>query len=417
MSQNIFYIILCILIFDFVFQMILDYLNSTRFSPSLPEELKGIYDEEKYKKSQVYLKTNAKFSLIVSSLSFVLILAMVLFGGFGWLDSWIKTITTNSILQALMFFAILGLGADLLSTPFSIYSTFVIEEKFAFNKTTPKTFVLDKIKSWILMAIIAGGLLALVIWIYEQSGSYFWIWVWAVLAIFSIFMSMFYSSIIVPLFNKQEKLGEGTLRDAIESFSNNAGFKLKNIFTIDGSKRSTKANAYFSGLGARKRIVLYDTLIEKQSEEEIVAVLAHEIGHYKKKHIISSLILSLLNSLLTLFILSLFIKPGSELSVALAHSLGAEDFSFHMGILAFGLLYGPLSFLTGTLMNILSRRNEYEADNYAKGFGLASSLSSALIKLSVDSLSNLRPHPAYVFFHYSHPTLLSRLQKLTQKLA
>ena len=413
MSHSIFYIILAILAFNFVFQLILDYLNTSRFTETLPEELLGIYDETNYQKSQKYLKTNSKFGLLVSTLSFILIFVLVISGGFGWLDNWIQSVTDHSILQALMFFGILALAVDFLSIPFKIYSTFVIEERFGFNKTTPKTFVLDKIKSWLLLAIIGGGLLSLIILIYEETGANFWIWVWIILSLFSIFMSMFYSSLIVPLFNKQEKLEEGELRNAIEEFSNKAGFKLKNIYTINGSKRSTKANAYFTGLGSKKRIVLYDTLIEKQEDDEIVAVLAHEIGHYKKKHIQSSLAISLINSLLTLFILSIFIKPGSELSLSLAQALGAESFSFHMGVFAFGILYGPLSFITGTLMNLLSRRNEFQADHFANSFGLSKALKSALIKLSVDSLSNLRPHPAYVFFNYSHPPLLMRLERLT----
>lgn len=412
MAQSIFYIIIAVILFDFILQLILDYLNTTKWSDELPSELEGIYDAENYKKSQDYLKTRFRFDLISSIFSFILIIAFILFGGFGLIDGWIKAQSDNPIWQALYFFGILALGSDLISTPLSVYSTFVIEEKFGFNKTTVKTFILDKIKGWLLMALIGGGILSLVVWIYGETGSSFWIWVWGLLSAFTIFMSMFYSSLIVPLFNKQERLGDGELRDAIEAFAIKAGFQLKNIYTIDGSKRSTKANAYFSGLGAKKRIVLYDTLIEKQSNEEIVAVLAHEVGHYKKKHTLSGLILSLLNSLLTLFILSLFIKPGSELSIALAQSLGAEDFSFHMGILAFGILYGPLSFITGTLMNILSRHNEYQADHYAKSFGLAKNLKSALIKLSVDSLSNLRPHPAYVFFHYSHPTLVQRIGRM-----
>ena len=412
MTQTIFYLILAILIVDFLFQMVLDWLNTTRWSDELPQELEGIYDPADYQKSQRYLRTNARFGFITSGLSFIVILFLVILGTFGQLDQWIQGITSNSIWQAILFFGILGFGADLLSTPFSLYSTFVIEERFGFNKTTIRTFILDKLKSWILLAILGGGILALVVWFYEQTGSQFWIWVWAVLAIFSVFMSMFYSSLIVPLFNKQEKLEEGPLRESIEAFASRSGFKLSNIFTIDGSRRSTKANAYFSGLGAKKRIVLYDTLIEKQSQEEIVAVLAHELGHYKKKHILSSLIFSLLNSLLTLFILSLIIKPGGSLALALAEALGAENFSFHISLLAFGLLYGPISFVTGALMNVWSRKNEFEADDFAKSFGLGGALKSALIKLSVDSLSNLRPHPAYVFFHYSHPTLLQRLKAL-----
>jgi STE24 endopeptidase len=412
MTQVFFYLIIGIIIFDAVFQLILDYLNTTRWSEELPAELEGIYDGEKYKKSQAYEKENFKFGLLSSAFSIVLILSLVVFGGFGVLDNWIQGQTDNSIFQALMFFGIIGLFADLLSTPFSVYSVFVIETKYGFNKTTLKTYILDKIKSWLLIALIGGGMLSLVVYIYELTGGNFWIWVWLVLAIFSIFMSMFYSSLIVPLFNKQEKLEEGELRSEIQAFANLSGFKLDNVFKIDGSKRSTKANAYFSGLGSKKRIVLYDTLINNQSNEEIVAVLAHEVGHYKKKHIITGLIISLLNSLLMLFFLSLFIQPGSMISFQLTEALGADNFSFHVGILAFGILYGPLSFFTGMLMNIVSRKNEYEADAFAKDYKLDESLISALKKLSVDNLSNLRPHPAYVFFHYSHPTLLQRIQAI-----
>jgi STE24 endopeptidase len=414
MAQTIFYIILAILIADFLFRFILDFLNTTRFSDSIPAELEGIYDQENYRKSQQYLKANARFGMLLSVLSFLLMIGLVVFGLFGQLDTWIQSVTGDSILQALLFFGILALAGDLLSTPFSVYSTFIIEERFGFNKTTPKTFFLDKFKSWIILAVIGGGILALAVYLFERTGPDFWLWVWAVLAVFSVFISMFYSSLIVPLFNKQEKLEPGDLRDKIEAFAQKTGFTLRNIYTIDGSKRSTKANAYFTGLGAKKRIVLYDTLIEKQSADEIVAVLAHEIGHYRKKHIVSTLAFSLANSLVTLFILSLFIRPGSEISLALAQSLGAHSFSFHMGLLAFGILYGPISLVTGTFLNSWSRKNEFEADRFARSTGLANELKSALIKLSVDSLSNLRPHPAYVFFHYSHPTLLQRLKKLDE---
>ena len=229
-----------------------------------------------------------------------------------------------------------------------------------------------------------------------------------------VFMNIFYSNLIAPLFNKQKPLEDGSLRDKIEEFAKSNGFKLKNIFTIDGSKRSSKANAYFAGLGPKKRIVLYDTLLEKNTEEEIVAVLAHEIGHYKHKHVIQSIVLSVINNLLVLYILSLFIKPGSDLSLYLSQALGAEQFSFHIAIIAFGILYGPISFFTGSFMNVLSRKNEYEADRFAGKHYDAGKLISALIKLSVDTLSNLRPHQAYVFFHYSHPTLLQRIGRLKE---
>ena len=227
------------------------------------------------------------------------------------------------------------------------------------------------------------------------------------MTIISLFMTMFYSNIIVPLFNKQTPLEDGELKIAIHNFANKAGFQLKNIFVIDGSKRSTKANAYFTGIGPKKRIVLYDTLINDLSTDEIVAVLAHEIGHYKKKHIITSLILGILQTGFLLFIFSLFVS-----SPTLSQALGVDEPKFHIGLIAFGILYSPLSTITGILMNMLSRKNEYEADAFANSFGLGEHLISGLKKLTKNNLSNLTPHPAYVFFHYSHPTLLQRIKHI-----
>jgi len=407
MALTIFYIIVGILIFDYVLERILDYLNSTYWSNEIPKELEGIYDAEKYKKSQDYEKVKTRFSLLTSSLSLVAMLLMLFLGGFAWIDEFVRQYTTNSILMALMFFGIIGLVADILTTPLSLYSTFVIEEKFGFNKTTPKTFILDKLKGWLLAAIIGGGLLALIVWIYNSTGEWFWLVAWGVISVFTIFMTIFYSNIIVPMFNKQEPLEDGSLRSGIESFSQKVGFKLKNIFVMDGSKRSTKANAYFTGLGAKKRIVLFDTLIKDHTDEELVGVLAHEIGHYKKKHTLTGTIISLLQTGLMLFILSLLIG-----NPALSQALGANEGSFHLGILAFGLLYSPMSLILGLGMNILSRKNEFAADRYAGENFKPQPLQDALKKLSVNHLSNLRPHPAYVFFYYSHPPLLQRLQAL-----
>jgi len=340
-------------------------------------------------------------------------------GGFVWLDDLLRRITENPILLALLFFGIIGFISSLVMTPFELYGTFVIEEKFGFNTTTMKTFILDKLKGWLLGILIGGGILALIIWIYTTTGNYFWLIVWGVITLFMIFMSMFYSNLIVPLFNKQKPLDSGELRDAIESFANKVGFRLKNIYVIDGSKRSTKANAYFTGLGGKKRIVLYDTLIRDHTTEELVGVLAHEIGHYKKKHTLQGIILSILQTGLMLFILSLFIRKDSALSALLCQAL--SGFSglqaipgFHLGILAFGLLYSPLSFILGILESMLSRTNEYAADRFAGINYNPVSLQNALKKLSVNQLSNLRPHPLYVFFHYSHPPLLSRLRALAE---
>jgi STE24 endopeptidase len=303
--------------------------------------------------------------------------------------------------------------------PFDIYETFSIEERFGFNRTTVKTYILDKIKGILLGALIGGGLFLLIILIYEKTGNYFWLIAWGVVSLFSIFMSMFYSDLIVPLFNKQKPLPAGELRNAIEEFAGRVGFKLKNIYVIDGSKRSRKANAYFTGLGARKRIVLYDTLINDHTTEELVAVLAHEIGHYKKKHTVTGLILSLIQTGFMLFVLSLFIRKDSAIAAQLCQSLsGISDISvqpsFQLGILAFGMLYEPLSLIIGILMNVLSRKHEYEADRFAGENYHPHFLQDALKKLSVNNLSNLRPHPVYVFVHYSHPPLLERLHALDE---
>jgi STE24 endopeptidase len=391
---------------------VLDLLNASRWSAKLPVQLKGIYDEDKYQLSQNYLKVKAKFSVFVSSISFIGILLILLYGVLGIFDEWIRQFSSNPLILGLMFFGIIGLISDLFGTPFSLYSIFVIEEKFGFNKTTPKVYFMDKLKGYFVSALIGGLILSLIIWLYEALGNQFWIVAWVVLTVFMIFMTMFYSNLIVPLFNKQKPLEEGELRDAINEFATKVGFKLDNIYVIDGSKRSTKANAYFTGLGMKKRIVLYDTLIKDHSTEELVAVLAHEIGHYKLKHTLSSIVFSVAQSGIMLYVLSLFIAKDSEISLALAQALGAKEASFHIGLIGFGILYSPLSMILGLIMNVISRKNEYAADHYAAVNYSAEHLGTALKKLSVNNLSNLNPHPAYVFFHYSHPTLLQRLNAM-----
>jgi STE24 endopeptidase len=405
MEKIIFITILVIVILDFILERILDYFNTTYWSEQLPAELKGIYDREQYARSQKYLKTNHNFSQVTETFNFILVLGMLQLGGFAFLDGWIRQFTNNPVLMALLFFGILGLVADILGTPFSVYATFVIEERFGFNKTTVKTFIFDKIKGWLLAVIIGGGLLSLVVWIYGVTGQWFWLIAWGVISFFTIFMTLFYSNIIVPLFNKQTPLEPGELRDAIEAFAHKTGFSLKNIYVIDGSKRSSKANAYFTGLGKKKRIVLYDTLIKDHSVDELVAVLAHEIGHYKKKHTLTGTLISVAQTGLTLFILSRFLG-----SPYLSGALGASETSFHLSVVAFGILYSPLSTILGLALNALSRKHEFQADRFAAVNYRGESLSSALIRLSVNNLSNLRPHPAYVFFYYSHPPLLKRLE-------
>lgn len=409
MVNTLYLIILFIIIIDFAFERWLDYLNTTKWSSKLPDEFAGIYDEEKYRFSQDYEKTKHRFSIFTGTLSFLTILLMFGLGGFGWLDIFIREMVSNPIYITLIFFGSLGLASEILSMPFSWYETFVIETRFGFNKSTPKIFFLDHLKGMLLGVIIGGAVLSLIVWIYLIAGALFWIYALIVITLFSLLMTLFYSNLIVPLFNKQTPLEEGELKSAIKDFCSKVGYKLDNVFIIDGSKRSTKANAYFTGLGKKKRIVLYDTLINEMKTEEIVAVLAHEIGHYKKKHVIYSLILSFLSTALMLYIFSLVSS-----NVAFAEVLGAKTKGFHLSLVTFGILYSPLSFVIGLGMNIFSRKNEYEADNFAAANFNGNFLASALKKLSVKNLSNLTPHPTYVFFHYSHPTLLERLRNLNK---
>ncbi len=407
MHQIIFYLIIAFLLFDYVIEQILDYLNSTRRNSKLPEKLKGIYSEEKYAKSQKYNKINQRFGFLTSTFNLLLILGFLYFKGFAFVDNIARSISDNSIVISLLFFGIIMFASDIINIPFSIYQTFVIEDKFGFNKTTPKTFILDKIKGWVIAAIIGGGILSLIVWFYQLTADMFWIYTWLLISVFMIFMTMFYTSLIVPLFNKLKPLEDGELKKSIFNFCKKTDYTLDNIFIIDGSKRSTKANAYFSGLGKKKKIILFDTLLDKLTHNEITAVLAHEIGHYKKKHTLVSIILSILQTGITLYILSLLVG-----NPALSEALGAEQTGFHLGLVAFGLLYSPISTILGLGMNIFSRKNEYEADKFAGEYLDPNSLIDALKKLSVNNLSNLTPHPLYVFFNYSHPPLLKRIEAL-----
>jgi len=405
--MTFYHLIILIVVLDFIWSQYLAFRNRKRMSPEIPEQLKGIYDEEKYSKQQAYQLENSKFAVISSSFSFIIILLILIFQGFGWLDSIVREHITTPLIVTLAFTGILFIANEIISLPFSYYDTFVIEKKFGFNKSTPKIFWSDQLKGLLLSLILGGVILTALVWFYGNFGSYAWLYAWGLITIFSLFMTLFYSNVIVPLFNKQTPLEDGELRNAIQKFSEKADFDLKNIYVIDASKRSTKANAYFTGLGKKKRIVLYDTLINDLTTEEIVAVLAHEIGHYKKKHTLQHLIVSIFYTGAMLFVLSFFLESQS-----LALALGSEIPSFHLGIIAFSILFTPISLILGLVMNISSRKNEYEADAYAAQFGLSKALIGGLKKLSVKSLSNLNPDPWNVFIYYSHPTLLQRINKL-----
>ena len=415
-AQLWFFIIISLVIFNYLFSNLLDYINHRNWKDEIPNELKDFYNKEKYKKAKNYALSKNKISLFSSSLSFLLVISLIVFNGYGIIDQFVSFNLSKSFeslqiisnfIQSGVFFLILFILNSIISIPFSYYNTFVIEEKFGFNKTTKLTFFIDIIKSTLLSFFIGGILLFLALYLYENLNDGFWLWLWIGLSLLMILINMFYADLIVPIFNKLTPLDDGELRNKIEKYSKDVGYLLKNIYVIDGSKRSTKANAFFSGLGPRKTIALYDTLIEKHTENELVAVLAHEVGHFKKKHIFSGLIMSIIQIGIMSFFFELCLRLP-EISIA----LGGLESSFHLGLVGFSIIFSPISILSGIIMNYNSRKNEFEADAYAKETFNGEDLSLALKKLSVDSLSNIYPHPLYVFFHYSHPPLIQRLRAL-----
>ena len=409
-SQNILYIFIALVIFNFLFTTVLDYLNDKNWKDEIPDDLKDFYDSGTYLKAKKYKIERGRLSSISSSLNLIFTLLMLYFYGYGFISDYAISLSDSVIVQSSVFFMIFYLITYILGIPFSYYSTFVIEEKFGFNKTDLKTFVIDKIKSLIMSVILLIGLTFIAVLIIGFFSTGFWLWLWIGLSLFMLFLNMFYADLIVPIFNKLTPLEEGDLRKKIEDYSKKVGYSLKNIFVIDGSKRSSKANAFFSGLGPSKTIALYDTLIEKHTDEELVSVLAHEVGHYKKKHILYSMIITIFQLGIMCYLFEICMQYD-----LIANSLGSLTMNFHIGIIAFSFLYSPIGLITGVLMNILSRKNEFEADEYAKETYDGNSLSLALKKLSVDSLTNLYPHPLYVFIHYSHPPLIKRLKALNKK--
>ena len=405
--QIIFYLLISIILFNFIKDYFLDYLNSKFFDKKIPENLSDIYDKEKYQKSQDYKKILYKFGKISKAYSLTILLLFFFFDGFLLVDNFARSLFESELLISLSFFGIIFFGSDILNLPFSLYSIFIIEEKFGFNKTTFRIYFFDKIKSWFITILFGGGILSFIIFQFETVGKDFWIVAWVFITTISVLINGFYAQIIVPLFNKQTKLEEGNLKNDIEKYSKKVGFDLSNIFVIDGSKRSTKANAYFSGFGKQKRVTLYDTLLNKLNDNQIIAVIAHEIGHYKKNHIIFNLIFSTIQTGLMLYILSLLIYMP-----IFSEALGIQSHSFHIGLITFSILYTPISEIFSLIFNVFSRKFEYQADHYAKETFNSKHLIEALKVLSKDSLSNLTPHPKYVWWHYSHPTLAQRIKHL-----
>jgi len=402
-------VVLCIILTSFTLELVVSYLNIGALSPDLPKEFEDVYNRDEYEKSQQYTKTTTRFGIFENSISTVLTVGFLILGGFNWIDTLARSFGYNAIVTGLLFTAGLGLLSFLVGTPFSIYSTFVIEEKFGFNKTTAKTFILDLIKGILLTMVLGGPLLALIFWFFETTGTYAWVYCWLGVVSFTILMQFIAPVLIMPLFNKFTPLESGDLKDKITDYSVKEKFHLSGIFTMDGSKRSTKLNAFFTGFGKFRKIVFFDTLIEKLTPDEIVAVLAHEMGHFKLKHIIKMMTISIVQTGFMFFLLSLVLKVPE-----ISKGFMLEQPSVYASLVIFGFLYSPISLFTSIGVNILSRKHEFEADAYAaKTTGDSKQLVTSLKKLSHANLSNLTPHPVHVFLHYSHPPLLQRINTLS----
>ena len=401
-------LLLVIISFQFIIDLLSGLLNYSSFDKPLPNNVENIFSENEYSKSQKYKKVNFKFNLVSSFYSFSILFTVLYFGLLGSLDSYIRNVTfENEISLSLIFFASVFIISDTLKIPFQLYRVFVIEEQFGFNNTTLKTFIFDKLKSYfislLLIVILATPLLLFIIFF----PSSFWIYFWILISIFLIFINMFYTTLIVPIFNKLEVLGDGDLKKKLDNFSAKVKFPITNIFVINGSKRSKKANAFFSGFGKNKKVVLYDTLIKNHTADELVAVLAHEIGHYKLNHVKTNMVISIITTGFMLFILSNFIF-NSDISYALGGNVSFR----HLEIFAFFIIYSPISSIISVLMNIKSRKNEYEADEYAVKNFKKGPMEDALRKLSKDNLTNMTPHPVYEFLNYSHPSISKRLKAI-----
>ena len=400
-------LIVALVILNYLVETLIKILNYRESKKPLHPTLANLYSESEYRRSLEYSQANFSLSVISGTYSIIIMVAALGFGLFGAIDQYVRERIESEILIALAFFAIVGLASDLLDLPFDIYGTFVVEAKFGFNKTTPATFILDKLKGYALAALIGGGLLALIVFIYQETGGAFWVLGWLLLSAFSLIMFMFGTTLILPLFNKLKPLEDGELKDEILKYCAQEGYSIGRLFVMDASKRSSKANAFFAGLGKSKTIVLFDTLIDKLTTKEIMAVLAHEIGHYKKKHTLFGFLLSIAQSLAIFAVLGWALRFPE-----LSNALGSDVSSFHLSILAFFIIFSPLSFALDLISNSISRRNEYEADQFAKQTYDGEPLKSGLIKIATDSLANLSPHPLAVKIYSTHPPLLQRLAAL-----
>ncbi len=404
-------VVLAALTGHYLVNLLSDWLNIGNLREELPDEFAGFYDSDKYSQSQRYLRDNTRFELIRSTVNLTVMLAMILGGGFNIVDIWARAAGWGVIPTGLIFAGILVLGSTVIQTPFSLYNIFVIEERYGFNKTTLKTFALDQVKGLVLAVIIGAPVLAVIFWFFAAAGAMAWIYCWIALTVFQIFIMFIAPVVIMPLFNKFTPLEDGELKTAIEDYAAGQNFKLKGVFTMDGSKRSSKSNAFFTGFGKFRRIVLFDTLIEKHSVDELVSVLAHEMGHYKKRHILMAIVRSIITLGITFFILSLFIENRQLFE---AFKMSGEP-TIYASLFFFGFLYIPIEMILSLVENAISRRQEYEADRYAvETYKQSGAFVTALKKLSSDNLSNLTPHPFSVFLSYSHPPVLARIAAIEE---
>ncbi len=407
--MNVFAIVILVaLLLEFCLELVGNMLNLRLLTPELPAALEGVYKPEEYRKSQEYLRATTRFSVISNSFSLVVLLLFWFSGGFNWFNEIIGSLTTIPLVNGLLYIGILLFAHTLLSLPFSIYSTFVIEERFGFNRTTLRTFFLDWLKGLALGVLLGGMLLAGILLLFQHTGSYAWLYCWAGVTIFILVMQYITPTLIMPLFNKFTPMEQGELREAILGYADAVNFPIKNVFVMDGSKRSSKSNAFFTGFGRNKRIAFFDTLIAKHTVSELVAILAHEVGHYRKKHILKGTIFSILHAGVIFFLMSLFLSNS-----VLYQAFYMMQQPVYAGLLFFGLLYTPVELVLSVVMNIFSRKHEYEADHFAaETIANPLDLVTALRKLSATNLSNLTPHPFYVFLNYSHPPLLQRVQAI-----
>lgn len=404
-DQTITNIILVTLIVDFIMNYVADRLNISRLTTHLPEKFSDVYDKKRYKQSQQYLKATTRLGTVTSTIDLGILLAFWFSGGFGALDNFVRETGWSSMGCGLLFIGILAGCKFIISLPFSIYSTFVIEEKFGFNKTTPKLFVLDLIKSMMLSLALGIPLLSAIFWFLESTGSWAWMICWGVTTGFILAVQYIVPSWIMPLFNKFTPLADGELKDKLFAYAKTIDFPLTRVFVMDGSKRSTKSNAFFTGFGKNKRIVLFDTLINAHTPDELLAVLAHEMGHFKKKHIQRRLIFGILQMGVIFYLLSLFISQQS-----LFTAFYVDTPSIYAGLIFFSILFSPVDLVISIIMQFFSRKDEYQADRFAAlTTKKAGALITALKKLSADNLANLTPHPFYVFLNYSHPPLAQRV--------